>query len=189
MKKTLVSILSVISLQSCVEEKTFPKPFGFVHIETPKPEYQELDTDCPYSFEYSKYAVIAARANNDSMNCHQSLYYPMFDATIYMSYLPLDTNLIALIGDAHNKVYEHRIKSEGIHEEYIERFDDKVEGMIFDLDGNVALNNLFFVTDTTDHYFIGQLYFNVVPNYDSLKPAIEFIRNDIRHLTQTFDWK
>jgi len=33
------------------------------------------------------------------------------------------------------------------------------------------------------------LYFNTVPNNDSLEPVINFIKTDIKHLFSTFNWK
>jgi hypothetical protein len=35
----------------------------------------------------------------------------------------------------------------------------------------------------------GALYFNVVPNIDSLKVVVDFLRKDIVHMIKTFEWK
>jgi hypothetical protein len=35
----------------------------------------------------------------------------------------------------------------------------------------------------------GALYFNSVPNIDSLKIVVEYLRKDIVHMIQTFNWK
>ena len=47
----------------------------------------------------------------------------------------------------------------------------------------------FWITDSTTHYVRGALYFNVAPNPDSIAPVDEYIREDIRHLIESFRWK
>ena len=44
------------------------------------------------------------------------------------------------------------------------------------------------ITDSTSGFLSGSLYFNVQPNRDSLAPAIDFFREDIVHLINTFEW-
>ena len=45
------------------------------------------------------------------------------------------------------------------------------------------------MTDSTEHFLRGALYFNVEPNNDSLAPVLTFIEEDVRHLVNTFRWK
>jgi gliding motility-associated lipoprotein GldD len=47
----------------------------------------------------------------------------------------------------------------------------------------------FFITDSTEHFLRGSLYFNCRPNRDSLNPVIDFLREDILHLIETTEWK
>ena len=47
----------------------------------------------------------------------------------------------------------------------------------------------FFLTDSTQHFFRAALYYNNVPNADSLAPVNEVIRRDIHHLIESFRWQ
>jgi gliding motility-associated lipoprotein GldD len=64
-----------------------------------------------------------------------------------------------------------------------------VHGMYFQLGGNVATANQFFLTDTTRHFLRGALYFNATPNADSLQPMSRFLQEDVRHLINTLRWR
>ena len=65
----------------------------------------------------------------------------------------------------------------------------RVEGIFFIIDGNVATPYQFFLTDSTRHFFRGALYYDASPNQDSLAPVNAFILKDIHHLINTFSWK
>ena len=43
-----------------------------------------------------------------------------------------------------------------------------------------ACNYIFYLTDSTDNFFAGSVFFEVIPNYDSLQPVIEFVKEDIK---------
>ena len=61
--------------------------------------------------------------------------------------------------------------------------------MLYAIEGNAASAAQFFVTDSVRHFVRGSLYFNNVPNADSVAPVNAFIINDIRHLMETLEWK
>ena len=44
-------------------------------------------------------------------------------------------------------------------------------------------------TDSVKHYLRGALYFNVEPNKDSLAPVLQFVKEDINVLIESFNWK
>ncbi len=53
--------------------------------------------------------------------------------------------------------------------------DKKRYGLIYKIKGiGTASPFQFFVTDSTNHFLRGALYFNVKPNNDSLAPVIDF---------------
>ena len=47
----------------------------------------------------------------------------------------------------------------------------------------------FYLTDSTRHFLTGALYFNTKPNFDSLYPAIHYVRKDIRRIMETLRWQ
>ncbi|HBI81253.1 MAG TPA: gliding motility lipoprotein GldD, partial [Bacteroidales bacterium] len=59
----------------------------------------------------------------------------------------------------------------------------------YDIKGNSASSIQFYVTDSSEHYLRGALYFRCQPNKDSLAPAIEYFTADVVHLIETLRWK
>ena len=55
-------------------------------------------------------------------------------------------------------------------------------GVVAELSGEVPTQFQFFVTDSTDHFLRGALYFNTAMKNDSLAPVIEYIKVDMAHL-------
>ena len=74
---------------------------------------------------------------------------------------------------------------------FIEREDKEkdVLGSCVTLIGNSPSNLHFFATDTKRHFISGSLLFSAAPNYDSLAPAIGYIRNDVQKMLETLRWQ
>ena len=101
----------------------------------------------------------------------------------------MDTSLAAYVNYAIDKVEEHKIKATAIKDTNIIRPDSKVYGTFFALEGNVATPFQFYLTDSTSNFMSGVVYFNSVPNYDSIKPVLDFVKKDILHLLKTTEWQ
>jgi hypothetical protein len=48
---------------------------------------------------------------------------------------------------------------------------------------------VFYLTDSTDNFLYGALYFDARPNADSLAPVTDRIRSDMRHMIATLAWQ
>ena len=66
---------------------------------------------------------------------------------------------------------------------------DRVFGTFFELKGDVATPFQFYLTDSTSRFVSGVVYFNSAPNYDSLRPSIEYLKVDLMRMVNTFKWK
>lgn len=191
-KKSLYGILfllSLFTLAACTGD-FMPKPRAFPRIALPEPAYVVFDTTFPYSFEYST----AARLNQKGMLNPEpywlNIEYPSFKGTIYLSYKKIDGNLDVYLADAHRFVIKHIPKATAIDEVQLADVKRKVYGTIYHIDGISAASSCqFFLTDSVNHFLRGSLYFNVIPNNDSLAPAIDFIKADIEHLAESLRWK
>jgi hypothetical protein len=53
----------------------------------------------------------------------------------------------------------------------------------------VACPFQFWLTDSVRHYLRSSLYFNCVPENDSLRPVIDYIREDAMAMINSFQWK
>ncbi|NBQ48602.1 MAG: gliding motility lipoprotein GldD, partial [Sphingobacteriia bacterium] len=106
-----------------------------------------------------------------------------------LSYKPVNKNLATYLDDAHEIANKHQIKATGLDEIAVVRDSAKVYGLVFDIAGNTASSVQFYLTDSTKHFLRGSLYFNAVPNADSLKIVVDFLKKDILHLINTANWK
>jgi gliding motility-associated lipoprotein GldD len=60
---------------------------------------------------------------------------------------------------------------------------------MYEITGNAASQIQFHVTDSTKNFIKGSLYFYVKPNYDSVLPAVSYIKEDVLRLIETLEWK
>lgn len=188
MKKLLIYILLIVTLVSC-SNNSVPKPYGYFRVDMPQHEYRTMDTlGLPYKFDMALSANVTNHENK-SENFWIDLNYPYLNASIYCSYKPINGNLIELLEDTRHIVYKHSIKADGITEKVFESPERHVYGILYDLKGNTASSVQFVLTDSVRHFFRGALYFNNVPNKDSIAPMSRYIREDIIRMMESFEWK
>jgi len=180
-----------ITLPSCNSEYT-PKPRGYFRIALPEKKYILLDSVYPYRFEYPAYAVIT----NDPLSPQEknwiNVEMPVFHGRIHISYKSLtDKNsLNTYIEDARTLALKHMAKASGIKQIAISDPNRKLYGLVYEINGlGAASPYQFYLTDSTKHFVRGSLYFDVIPNNDSLAPVIDYVKTDIQHLFETINWK
>lgn len=185
MLKNSFYLLMALLLFSCGKDP-LPKPSGELRLEYPKPAYQQWKSDCAYSFEFSKFAELSPAG---SKPCWSYISYPKMKAKVIMTYLPIENNFKDQVMEAEKMVYKHNIRASAIDAKFFEYPEKKVYGMFYELKGQTASNIQFFVTDSTRHFVTGNLNFNSRPKPDSLAPAIDYVKKDLMHLIDTFEWK
>lgn len=181
-------LMLMILLISCSGGFT-PKPTGYLRIDYPEKRYRLDDSQEFYRFEIPEYALVEKDSSRGSEPGWVNVVVPQLNGKIHLSYKPVNDNLGDYIADCRTLAYKHTVKAEGIEETPFIHRDQRRFGMVYDLKGNVASSVQFFITDSTTHFLRGSLYFNCPPNSDSLKPVIDFIREDIIHLIETTEWK
>ncbi|MBI4647822.1 MAG: gliding motility lipoprotein GldD [Bacteroidia bacterium] len=181
--------ICILLLCSC-EERFIPKPRGYFRIDLPAKEYQIFDGNCPYKFEYPKYSKVCPYKGQQKSYCWLDIVFPAFKAELNISYFTLnDTNLSYYIQDSQKFAMKHNLKADAINEELFINSERKVYGTWYEIKGNTASSLQFYLTDSTKNFFRAALYFNVHPNKDSLAPVVEFIKSDLIHLIESFEWK
>ncbi len=177
-------------ITACDDEEVVysPKPRGFPRIDFPKKEYRLYDSTCPYKFEIPVYSRVA-KDNNCVEPCCLNLEFPKFKATLYMGYREVKNNIATYLEDSHYFANKHQVKASGLDEIAILRDSAQVYGLLFDISGNTASSLQFYVTDSTRHFLRGSLYFNTIPNIDSLQIVVDFIKADVLHMINTTSWK
>ena len=184
----LFLICVLLFLNSC-GKTSIPRPYGYFRVDLPPHAYRTIDTlNLPYKFDLPKNARLISRQTNGEMYWID-INYPKLNASIYCSYKPVKGNLINLLEDTRKIVYKHSVRADGISEKVFEHPERKVHGILYELKGNTASSVQFILTDSTHNFFRGALYFNNVPNKDSIAPMSNYIREDVIRIMESFQWK
>ncbi len=182
MHKIILFLVVTIGIISCGDESV-PKPKGQLRLEYPNAKYKEFNNTCPFSFDVNSFATIKEK------NCSFEIQYPKMKATIYLTHKSVSNNINDLLRDAQKLTYEHVIKADDITEQPYLNKDKNVYGMFYQVGGNAATNAQFYVTDSTKHFMTGSVYFYAKPNFDSILPAANYIKNDMRRIMESIKWK
>jgi gliding motility-associated lipoprotein GldD len=187
-----ILLLFCVSLFSCSSDDDAPiapKPKAYFRLSFPEKKYVTYDSTCPFTFERPVYSKMENDKNYGAEPCWLNLTFPTFNGTLHLSYKAVNGNIQQYLADTYTLASKHQIKASGIEEQLISRDSDKVYGLIYEIRGNAASSIQFFLTDSTHHFLRGALYFNAVPNTDSIAPVLVFIRQDIHKMIDTFKWK
>lgn len=179
--------LSLI-LTSCGDETMIPRPPSYLRTELPDHEYIRYKDSCNYEFDLAKiYSVEQAPSDTNSM-CHRRIQLGPMNGTIYFRYWDMNESLAYYINNANDEVDMHKTKATNIIDKSVLRYEDRVFGTLFRLEGDVATPFQFYLTDSTDHFVYAEVLFNFAPNYDSLKPTLDYLQVDIEKMMETFEW-
>lgn len=199
MNKLLQIIVLLVTgcglLAACNSDYSVGKKKGYFRIDFPEKKYQPFNQpDYPYTFEYPVYATVTKDTTffeDKAGDWWINIDVPQFAGRIYISYKKIGgrNSFDSLVRDGFKMAYKQHVDvSTGIEESRI-LTPNKVEGIYFDLGGNTATANQFFLTDSTKHFLRGALYFDAAPNADSLGIVNDFLKTDLEHLINTLKWK
>ena len=185
-----VMILAFVAFSCDRDTNYLPKPRGYFRIDLPEKAYTKVDTIERYSFECPVYALVTPDPYSPDEKNWVNIEMPSFKGSIHLTHKPVDGNLGEYLEDVHTMVTKHLQKANGMRDSLIVNDEHNVYGMFIEMDGKgVATPMQFYLTDSTKNFVRGALYFNFKPDNDSMQPVINFIRQDIDHLIETFEWK
>jgi gliding motility-associated lipoprotein GldD len=190
--KTIVVATFVIFFSACNSDYTV-KPKGYYKIDFPKKRYQVFQQPgYPYTFEYPVYAQVVKDTSFFGEATENpwwiNIDFPQFNGKVHISYKSIASNKFdKLVNDAYTMTNKHTSKAYSINDSLMQT-PNGVHGIYFKVGGNVATANQFFLTDTTNHFLRGALYFDAAPNEDSLAIVNNFLQQDLKHLINTFKW-
>ena len=179
-----------LALLSC-SETYLPKPKGYNRIVLPSNAYQPLPDTFPYSFQFSKHAVVKPDSSWIAEPYWINLFYPQMNANIQITYKPVTDSIIReYLSDSYRLTTQHNIKAYAIEESILE-LPSGMFASFTELEGEVPTQAQFHVTDadSTHHFLRGALYFRTATKNDSLAPVIEYLKKDILHLLATLEWQ
>lgn len=167
-----------------------PKPKGYFRIDMPEKNYVNVDTLQRFAFEAPSYAQLTNDPFAPQEKNWVNVEMPCFKASIHLTHKEVKGNLGEYLEDVHTMITKHLQKANGMNDSLIVNPERKVYGMLIEMDGKgVATPLQFYLTDSTANFVRGALYFNFVPNNDSMQPVIDYLRQDIDRMINTFEWK
>jgi len=181
-------LLAGLSLSSCGKEQT-PKPRGYFRITLPDKAYVQMNRLLPYDFRVPVYAFITPDLLSPDQKEWVTIEIPVNHAQIHISYKKIDHNLSRLIEESRSLVYKHSQKASAIDEQIFINRGKRTFGTLYILKGNAASPMQFYLTDSVTHFLRGALYIKEVPNYDSLRPVIQFLSQDVIKMIESTEWK
>ncbi|MHB0754679.1 gliding motility lipoprotein GldD [Polaribacter sp. M15] len=182
-KTFFLFILFFFLITSC-NDNVLPKPKAYLSLQYPKKTYKKLSVKRPYTFNVLKNTTII-----DDKNNWLKIKYPNLKASIDITYRPVQNNLKELLTEAEKLVFKHAVKAEQIIPKDFVNPKNNVFGSLYEITGNAASHLQFHLTDSTHHFIKGALYFYAKPNYDSILPAVAYIKEDVLKLIETTEWK
>jgi gliding motility-associated lipoprotein GldD len=150
--------------------------------------------ECPFTFDFPTYAQVNRNTTYfDEATPHPcwfDLHLPDFNADLFLSYHPISSrkDFDKLVGDSYKIANQINRRSDYMEESSIKN-NRGVSGMKFLFEGAAASPIHFYLSDTTQHFVKGALYYNEKVRPDSLLPATEFIMEDIDGLLASFQWR
>lgn len=192
----VLTLAGLLLLGACKQEDApLPKPRTYPRVDFPTKTYEAATIDaCSFSFEKPSYASIIKDKfffeEKSPDPCWFDVSFPEFNGTLHCSYYPVRGRISfdSLVTDVFELVGKHRVKA-NYRDDFVIKKDNNVSGVLFNLSGPVASPLQFFLTDTTNHFFRGALYFENKVNPDSMDIVHEFIKEDINKMIESFSWK
>ncbi len=185
-------LLGLGLLAACTAAPDFtPKPKGYNRIVLPPHRYQPLLGGHPYTFAYSRYAVVKRDSSYMAQPHWLNIYYPQLHANVQITYMDVarDKRLYnKMMEDARKLTGKHQVKATAIDERVL-KMPNGMQASVFELQGEVPSQFQFYTTDSTRHFLRGALYFQTATANDSLAPVIEYVKTDMVQMLNTLKYR
>jgi len=188
---TLIWACATIFLVGCFRDDKviIVKPKGYPRIILPEKKYIPLETEvCPFTFLRPEYSY-SMPYREPSKKCWFNLKFPQFKATIFFTYDNPGKNIQQYIDDTRTLAYKHITRANAIREQEVADSPQRVFGIIYFIEGDVASSCQFYLTDSLRHFLRGSFYFDIQTEPDSVAPVREFLIQDIHMIVKTLNWK
>ena len=179
-------------LVACTEKDPVPKPFCYLRADFPSHNYTSFKVNNDLlSYEFDISNLFSLRQNiSDPKYGFQEFDLGAINGTLLLYSKRFDTkdSLLKLINSANDLVDEHKIKADRIDYNQLIFKEKQVYGTFFNLKGNVATNFQFYLTDSSSNFIRGEILLNCRPNYDSLRPTLDYLKVDLERMMESFKW-
>jgi len=194
MKSKFTFFLLIVLSASCSQDYS-PKPKGYFHINLPEPAYYDYAGSQYFKFSFSNQALVEDAKNipiemKDKNGTGLNIYYPRLHSQIYCSYFRINKeDFPVFLKESQQMVYNREKKAKGVKELEFSNPEQKVYGVVYEIQGEAISPIQFVISDSTNSFFRGALFFDTFYNRDSIAPVLEYINKDIQIMMESFRWK
>ena len=187
-------LLIIIFFSSC-EGIDLPKPNAYLSLDFPDPNYSKIkfdNTNVSLEINSSKTSLLDnISESNSELFLSKTLSYPFIKADIFLAYFKLNksNNLnyrLKYLSDFTAIHLKKSLSPPSVQEFVNEK--TKVFASIINIKGDITSPYQFYATDSTNNLIIGILNFKSNTKYDSVLPALNYLKNDIYHLIESLNW-
>ena len=149
LKKTnLLTLFIFLRASFSCREVSVPKPKGHFRIDLPQKKYLLFDETpgtkgyMPISFEYPEYGNLTFTDGKGTGQGWFNIEFPRYKAKIYLTYKDVINDFEGLMEQTYKmNVKNHIAKADAINEQVFNNMEEKVYGILYDLNGNTDVNS------------------------------------------------
>ena len=190
--RTEIFWLLLISMlvSACEAYVPYPRKYAYARIELPSDfGYKQFnETYCPFTFEYPDFGEVS-RSMSDS--CWADISFPLFDCKWHFSgrNIPASGKTRSEHFEEYRRlIYQHTRKATQIQPTPFEA--NAGDGVKFEIYGNVGTpQQIFFYDKEEQDIMMMSFYFQTATKNDSLQPVIQFMKKELDHMLESFQWK
>lgn len=195
--RTLVLFLLLTVLFACGEDVLpVPKPRSYPRVFYPERAYERASPEyCPFTFDRPTSATLRQEETFFEETPPDECWFDLrlaesLNGSVHFSYYPISSvaDFEGYRDQAFKLTGKHMERASQIEEIVISRPENRVYGVAFDVAGPAASPFQFFLTDSTEHFLRGALYFDARVNPDSIAPVAEWAKEDIFRMVESFRW-
>lgn len=172
-----------------------PKPNAYLRLDYPSPTYKEIvlgtnNVTIELNTASTLFTNIKSITNVNSV-ISKSISYPLINAEIKLEYYNLNksnklNDRLKYLNDFTSIHLKKSSNSPQIQE--FTNQNKKVYASIINIKGDVTSPTQFYATDSVNNLLIGILNLKSKTKYDSVLPALDYIKTDIYHLIESVEW-
>ena len=117
----IIAVVFVVFYCGKDEVDFYTKPMGLLRLDFPEREYVDYASECNYGFEIPSYFKVVDKPGS----CNKDIVIERFNASLFLTYIPVDTNLNMNIEYSRKLVYDHSIKADDITDAVVRNHDLK----------------------------------------------------------------
>lgn len=153
----------------------------------PEPVYEMTPETLPFRFAISDQATFKSRETKPG-EYFCDVIYPALHAQVYCTWHAMTPDkLPIMLEESRRMAFQHTAVATAIREERFANDFTRVFATVYNIDGeSVATPIQLGLTDSVSYFFNASLYIHPLPAQDSVAPLLDYLRNDLLYLINSF---